>query len=62
MGQAVSTAAHRAQAQAKEEGTKVGPAVSAAVHQAQQEARDREATAEVGSRDGTTTAPGTTRR
>ena len=54
MGEAVSTAAHTAKAQAKDDGAKVGPAVSAAVHEAQDIARDRDAN-DSNSRTSTTT-------
>ncbi len=46
IGDAVSAAAHQAQAEARAAGAQVGPAVSAAVHEAQQAARHREAQAE----------------
>jgi hypothetical protein len=42
MGKSVSTAAHNAKTQAKDDGAKVGPAVSAAVHEAQDISRDHD--------------------
>ncbi len=46
IGDAVSAAAHKAQADARAAGARVGPAVSAAVREAQQAARQRETQAE----------------